>query len=232
MALVRLGGGVHDIRGSIGGTVFSKNASGNYIRSRITPVNPNTARQNAIRVAVQSLAPQWSGVLSPAERAGWAVYAANIVRTNKLGGVINLSGYNHFIRGNSIRVQNGDPVVTAFPTDLTLPPGDPLFAVEVDATNQQLSVTFDPALAWSITDDGFMYIYMSLPKAAGVNFIGGPFRLAGAIDGDTASPPTSPQIIPAPFTVAEGQQIACRARISEPDSRLSDYFLSRSAVVA
>ena len=230
--LVQYGGGILDARGSIGGQTASRNRFGNYLRARTTPVNPNTARQNAIRVAVQSLSQFWSTGLTPTERAFWEVYADAIVRTNKLGAQIKLTGFNMFIRSNSIRMQSGDPTVVSGPTILTLPPGDPIFAVVVDAAGQQLSITFDPALAWNILDDGFMYIFMSAPKSAATNFIGGPFRLAGSIDGDTASPPTSPHVLAVPFPVAEGQQISCRARISEADGRLSDYFLSRSAVVA
>ncbi|GAI27992.1 unnamed protein product, partial [marine sediment metagenome] len=55
MALVQYGGGVLDARGSIGGQVHSKNRFGSYIRARTTPVNPQTNRQDAVRVAVSSL---------------------------------------------------------------------------------------------------------------------------------------------------------------------------------
>lgn len=232
MATVQFGGGVHDMRGSIGGTVFSRNRYCNYIRARITPVNPQSTRQNKIRACVQSLAPYWSGDLTQAQRDAWEVYADAIVRPNKVGAQMKLTGYNHFIRSNTIRLQSDDAIVEAGPTVLTLPPGDPTFVCEVDEANQEISVTFNPLLAWNIIDLGFMYVFMSAPKAVGTNFIGGPFRLAGAIDGDTASPPTSPQILSAPFPVAEDQALVCRARISEVDGRLSDPFQHASAVVA
>jgi len=230
--LVQYGGGVLDARGSVGGQTHSRNRFGNYVRSRTTPVNPQSSRQNLIRAAVAALAPQWSNVLSQAQRDSWEVYGDAITRTNKLGQQIKLTGFNMFVRSNTIRLQSADSVILPGPTTLTLPGADPVFEVEVDEANQELSVTFDPLLAWNQDDDGFMYVFMSQPKAAGVTFIGGPFRLAGAIDGDTASPPTSPQILPAPFPVAEGQQISCRARISELDGRLSDLFQHQSAVIA
>jgi len=120
----------------------------------------------------------------------------------------------------------------AGPTTLTLPPADPTFVCEVDETNQQISVTFDALLPWAIIDDGEMYVSMSIPKATGTNFIGGPFRLAGAIDGCTATPPTSPQVLSVPFPVAEDQALVCSARISEVDGRLSDPFRHASSVIA
>jgi len=232
MALVKYGGGILNMSGSIGGQVHSHNRSGQYVRARSKPVNPQSGRQNKIRSVTQALAQFWSNTLTQAQRDAWEVYAAAITRQNALGAQIKLTGFNHFMRSNSIRLQSDDSVISVGPTTLTLPPADPVFAVEVDEANQQLSVTFDPLLAWNIIDLGFMYIFMSIPKATGTNFIGGPFRLAGAIDGDTASPPTSPQILSAPFPVAEDQALVCKARISEVDGRLSDYFQHKSSVVA
>jgi len=232
MALVQYGGGVLDARGSVGGQVHSRNRYGNYIRARTTPVNPQSSRQNLIRAAISALAAAWSGTLTQLQRDAWEVYADAITRQNALGQQIKLTGFNHFVRSNAPRLQNVDAVVAAGPTTLTLPGADPIFACEVDEAGQEISVTFDPLLAWNIIDDGFMYVYMSSPKVAGTNFIGGPFRLAGAIDGDTASPPTSPQILSVPFPVAEGQALVCKARISEVDGRLSDPFQHSSAVVA
>lgn len=230
--LIQLGGVALDARGSIGGMTFSRNRFGNYVRARTTPVNPNTGRQNAIRSAVSSLAQQWSNILTQTQRDEWEVYADAITRSNKLGQQIKLTGFNMFIRSNSVRLQDGNPVVLDGPSTLTLPGADPVFEAEVDEAGQQISITFDPALPWNIVDNGFMFIAMSIPKATGVNFIGGPFRIAGAIDGDTASPPTSPQVLNVPFPVAESQAIAVRARISEADGRLSDFFQFQSSVVA
>ena len=232
MALVQYGGGILDARGSIGGQVHSRNRYGSYIRARTTPVNPQSTRQNKIRSVIQALSQRWSNTLTQAQRDAWEVYAAAITRANKLGAQIKLTGFNMFVRSNAPRGQSDDGIVDAGPTTLTLPTSDPIFACEVDETAQQISVTFDPLLAWNIIDDGFMYISMSIPKATGTNFIGGPFRLAGAIDGDTASPPTSPQLLSVPFPVAEGQAVVCKARISEVDGRLSDFFQHKSAVVA
>lgn len=232
MALVQYGGGILDARGSIGGQVHSKNRFGNYIRARTTPVNPQSSRQNAIRTAISALSQQWSNTLTQAQRDVWEVYAAAITRANKLGAQIKLTGFNHYIRSNAPRLQGGDPIVEDGPTTLTLPGADPVFECEVDEANQEISITFDPLLAWNIIDDGFMFIAMSIPKATGTNFIGGPFRVAGAIDGNTASPPTSPQILSVPFPVAEDQALVCRARISEADGRLSDTFQHASSVIA
>lgn len=232
MALVRYGGGVLAISGSIGGQVHSHNRSGPYIRARTTPVNPQSPRQNLVRSIIQVLAPAWSNDLTQAQRDQWEIYANEIVRTNKLGAKIKHTGYNHFIRSNTPILQALDTRVDDGPTILTLPPGDPQMIGTVDEAGQQISVAFDENLDWVNQDDGHMFVYMSHPKAAGRNFIGGPFRFAGAIDGDSTTAPTSPTVLPVPFPVAETQVVVVRARISEEDGRLSDLFRSQSSVAA
>lgn len=232
MALVQYGGGVLDARGSIGGQVHSRNRFGNYIRARTTPVNPQSSRQNKVRASVGSLAQRWSNVLTQAQRNAWEVYAAAITRTNKLGAQILLTGFNHFIRSNTPLEQSDLTVVDAGPTTLTLPPTDPEMVATVDETNQQISVAFDDALDWIDQDDGHMLVFMSAPKATGTNFIGGPFRLAGVIDGDSTTPPTTPQLLSVPFPVAENQEVVVRARIAEEDGRLSDLFRSQGSVAS
>lgn len=232
MALVAYGGGVLNMSGSIGGQVHSHNRFGSYVRARKVPVNPATDRQNKIRAAIQFLASQWSSVLNDIQRDLWEVYAAAITRTNALGAQIKLTGFNHFIRSNSIRLQADHATVGSGPGILTLPPGDPLFACTVDEAGQEISIVFTPASDWNDQDEGHMYISMSLPHAAGRNFVGGPFRMAGSLDGINGAPPASPQVLDVPFPVTEGQVIVCRGRISEEDGRLSDHFRDQSNVTA
>lgn len=232
MALVLYGGGVQNISGSIGGQVHSHNRFGSYIRARKVPVNPKTNRQSEIRSAIQDLAQRWSGSLTQDQRDQWEVYAAAITRKNALGGQIKLTGFNHYIRSNSIRLQNALNTIGDGPGILTLPPGDPLFACTVDEAAQEISVTFTPGLDWNDEDFGHMFISMSIPKAAGVAFVGGPFRQAGFLTGINGAPPASPQVLDAPFQVSEGQIVKCIARISQEDGRLSDFFLDQAAVTA
>ena len=232
MALVQYGGGVLDMRGSIGGQVHSRNRYGNYTRARTTPVNPQTNRQSEIRTIIQQLAQDWSTLLTAAQRAQWEVYAANITRTNKLGAQIKLTGFNHFIRSNAFILQNGLDQVNAGPGTLTLPGGDPAFACEVDVATQMIAVTFDDTLPWAANDSAAgLGVYMTLPHSSAVNFIAGPYRRAGTITG-VGGPPSSPVNIAAPYPVSLNQQVKCKARIVRGDGRLSDPFLHQSAVIA
>ena len=232
MALVRLGAGITDIRGSIGGTTFSKNRFGNYMRARTTPVNPRSQRQLTMRAIVASVSAAWSGVLTVFQRAAWEVYADSIVVSNKLGEQVKLTGFNQYIRTNSFNLQNGGARIDDGPIILTLPGADTLFDVVVDEASQELEVTFDESLNWVDQSAGLMGVYMSKPQSAGTTFIQGPWRLAGTINGDDTTAPTSPETMSAPFSVGVGQVIAVRARLMEEDGRLSNHFLSESIVAA
>jgi hypothetical protein len=230
--LVQYGAGVLDARGSIGGATASRNRFGNYWRARTTPVNPQSSRQNVVRAIVALLAQAWSNILTQAQRDAWEVYADVIVRTNKLGAQIKLTGFNHYVRSNTPILQAGGTRVDVGPTTLTLPPEDPTMIGSVSEATQLISVAFDDALDWVDQDEGKMLVFMSSPKATGTNFVGGPFRFAGSIPGDSTTPPTSPETMAVPFPVAENQVVVVRARISEEDGRLSDLFRSQTTAAA
>lgn len=225
MALVKYGGGVVQMSGSIAGTVYARNRFGNYSRPRTKPVNPKSSRQVAARILVMYLSEQWrEDPMTDLIRAAWQTYADSVNWNNRLGEQVTLTGFNMFIQCNSARITAGGALITAAPTVLSLPPGDPAFAVAGSAASQELSITFDPLFDWNIIDDGLMSVYMGKPQSPSRNFFGGPYRFADAIEGDTASPPTSPATMAAPFVLVEGQKIWCEARIQEADCRVSTRF--------
>ena len=162
--------------------------------------------------------------MTDAIREAWQTYASSVNWLNRLGEQVTLTGFNMFIQCNSARLTAGGSLITAAPTTLGLPPGDPTFAVSGSASTQELSVIFDPLFDWNIIDDGLMSVYMGLPQSPSRNFFGGPYRFADAIEGDTASPPTSPETMAAPFVLVEGQKIWCEARIQEADCRVGTRF--------
>lgn len=225
MALVQFGGGVTGMRGSIGGTVFSRNAGGNYARARTVPVNPNSPLQAEIRAALQTLVEYWQNSLTQAERDAWNLYAANINMQNRLGETIHISGYNHFIRSNTIRVKEQLGRRNAGPTVMTLPEADPVFEVVADYGAQELVITFDDTRDWCNENSAHMIVSMSQPCNSAVNFIGKPFRIVDTIDGSASSAVSSPATLATlPWVIAADQVVGLKARISRDDSRLSEFF--------
>lgn len=221
-----------DIRGSIGGKVYSRNRYGPYIKSRVKPVNPNTDRQQASRLNFADSAVQWSSVLTPVQRTAWNLYGASVPVTNRLGQQIYLSGFNHFVRSTSALFQVPGLVVPAGPTIFTLPGADGMFIPTISEATQLISVAFDDTRPWLDEDNAFMHVYMSQPRSPGRTYIGGPYRYADSIAGDSITPPTTPTTIAVPFVVVENQRVIVEARIGRADGRLSDLFLSTVLIAA
>lgn len=225
MALIRFGSGVVQISGSIAGDVHARNRFGNYTRPRTKPVNPKSARQVAARILVMFLAEQWrESPMTDAIRTAWQTYADSFNWNNRLGEQVSLTGFNAFMRCNAALINAGGSLVTAAPTALGLPPGDPTFAVTGSEASAKLSVTFDNTMDWADETGAFLAVYMGRPVSASHNFFGGPFRFADAVAGVTGTPPSSPAEIDPPFTLTEGQKVWCEARIIRADARCSTRF--------
>jgi len=233
MALVKLGGGITDIVGSIGGITYARGRYGIYQRARIKGVNPKTGRQSAIRAVVADVASYWSDTLTDIQRAAWAVFAAAVPAKNKLGETIYLSGFNQFVKSNIALVNGGKAIVATAPIVMELPGEDTSFAATVDAGTGLITLTFDDTKEWLDEDEAQLIIQMGLPRAPGVNFFGGPWRHVGTLDGDSVSAVTSPDsTLSVPYSVGDGQKVWIRAKIQRADGRLSDWFRSDSIVAS
>jgi len=230
MASVKYGGGIVQMSGSIAGSVFARNRFGNYARPRTKPVNPSSTRQVFIRTALSYLTVYWNETLPAAQRTAWNTYAAAIAMKNRLGETIYLTGFNHFLRSNIVRLQLGQNLVPLGPTILSLPDKDPTFAIAGYADTQLISVTWDTELPWGDIAASVMGFWQGQPQLITRNFFNGPWRMGGSVPGNGASPTT----FTAPFTLVTGQKVWCYARISTgpTDSRLSEAFTAVCTVLA
>lgn len=229
--LVKFGGGILDARGSLGGNVYSRNRYGAYVRSRVAPVNPQSPRQSAIRAIVALVTTRWTFVLTQANRDAWGVFAANVPATNKLGEVINLSGFNQFVKSNVAARNSANPFIDAAPLIFALPGEDPGFSATIDAGTGKITVVFTDTRDWVDEDDAAMIVQMGIPVNPTIQFFNGPWRHAGSIEGDSVLAPTTPDAtIDVPFVVGDGQKVFIRAKILRADGRISDWFRSDTVV--
>lgn len=232
MALVKYGGGIVQASGSLAGNTFSRNKSGNYMRARTTPINPNTGLQTAARARLSYLAEYWANDLTEPQRQAWHNYADSVTMANRLGESIHISGSNMYIRSNTAILQAGFPQVDDGPTELTLPESDPTFAVELSAASG-ITITFDDTFAWIDEDEGGLTIQLGQPQNASRTFFGGPWRYDSTLEGDSVTPLTSPDgpNASATWTLIEGHRVWFRAKILRADGRASNYFGQDSALV-
>lgn len=232
MALLKFGGGITEMRGSIAGNVYSRNRYGAYARARTVPVNPNTARQVAIRAAIAFLTDRWANTLTAVQRTAWNLYASNVVMTNKLGESINLTGFNHYIRSNVVAKNFSLTIVDAGPVVFELPAQDPLYSFTISEATQQISTTYDDGMDWADETGANLLLSAGQPQNPQRNFFAGPWRLYGQVAGATGAPPAPPHGGASPFGVAEGQHVWCYARIRRADGRLSAPFRNDVFVAA
>lgn len=100
MSKIKWGALVVDGRGKLGGHVLSKNRSGAIIRTKVTPVNPQTTAQAAARSRLGSQSQAWRS-LSEADRRAWNAAASEFAKTNVFGDQYFPSGKNLFTGINS-----------------------------------------------------------------------------------------------------------------------------------
>lgn len=224
MALVKYGGGIVQMSGSIAGTVFARNKSGNYARPRTKPVNPKSPRQEAARTVISDLAQWWHEELDNTERGLWENYAAAVAMKNKLGETIHLSGFNHFLRSNAVRLKIGGEIYPSGPTTLSLAEKDEdLVCTEESLAAQTFTFTFNDT-GWGAgeEDKKGLLLYMGKPQLISRQSYHGPFRYMDHVDptegvagtGDYASP----------YSFALGQKVWFRARMHLEGARTSTLW--------
>ena len=224
MALVKYGAGVVQMSGSIAGDVHARNRYGNYIRPRTKPTNPNTEHQQAIRNTLAQLTNRWSQTLTMVQRAAWNLYAANVPMTNKLGEVMHISGFNHYLRSNIERQRSGYTVVDAGPVIFELPAKDNTMNISASEATQVITINYDNTMNWANEDGAYMWVYQGLPQNRQRNFFDGPWRLIGCQDGSSADPHEPPYLCAALFPIANQQHQWVYCRISRADGRISTKF--------
>jgi len=232
MALVKYGGGIVQMSGSIAGDTHARNRYGNYIRARTKPTNPNTARQVQVRATLAFLVERWAETLTADQRTAWNLYASSVSMKNKLGETIHLSGFNHYIRSNSTRADISLGIIDAGPVNFTLPEADPTFAVTGTEAAQTLSVAYDDAMDWADETGAWLLLFQGQPQNTQRNFFGGPWRLLTVVEGVNGAPPADPKVADVIFAIAEGQRQWIYARIARADGRLSEPFRADCTVAA
>jgi hypothetical protein len=106
MAKIVLSALLTDISGKSGGTVFSKNKGGAYLKNRVVPSNPQTAKQIAVRSRISSLSQAWKSLTSE-QQSAWQAATPSFQYVNNLGQLRSHTAQALFMALNSsIRAAN------------------------------------------------------------------------------------------------------------------------------
>ena len=175
MAKILFGGGVANIRGSIGGTTFSRNTNGAIARNRTKPVNNNTFLQQTARALFGAVAAAWRGLTEP-QRQSFFDQAPAYPQTDSLGQTVILSGQQLFNKLNNSLRQAGEALIS-----FCLPPVSvPAFTVSsalADISSPAITVTLG-----AVVPAGFKAVIFATPAMSlGKAYLSSEYRQVGFI---------------------------------------------------
>lgn len=203
MAKVKFSALISDMRNKLNGSVFSKNRGGSYLRNKVTPVNPQTSFQTAVRAALTAASQSWRTLLQ-AERDAWSAAVADFARTDIFGDIKNPSGINLYnklyLNANTI---GGTPLTT--PPGVVTIPGVPDAAVTTDSAPQTFDITSGLA---SVPAGQAWIVRATSNQSPGKTFVKSEYRIIAVLPSGTALPYTGIADYTAKFgAVVAGQKI-------------------------
>lgn len=184
MAKIKLGAIVVDMRGKSNGHVFSKNRGGAYMRTKVTPSNPQTSSQMSIRGIFASISSAWSS-LTEANRASWNGLVSSYARTDVFGDLRNPTGKNLFQRLNQNLQISGQAQLTVCPEPSEVP-----FA-SLNSVVGDVSGTVLEVFTTGNTTGCKVLIFATPILSAGTRFVKNRLRLVTVVTGGN---PTEPNI--------------------------------------
>jgi len=141
MASVKYAFPIDEVRGSIGGTTFTRSRAGSIARIRNTPRRPISSLLATSKPYLTDAVWSWHAVLSQVQRDAWNDLGDATDWTNSLEQIYHPSGHNLYVRAFIVaRWANYDP--TSFPPSVAADP-DPGF-----------TMVYDGARYFQITDYG------------------------------------------------------------------------------
>lgn len=179
---MKFGAIVVDGRGKVGGHVASKNRYGAYLRTKVTPVNPQTAKQVNVRARLSGLAQDWRG-LTAAQRLAYNNAVSDYKKTNIFGDIQNPTGFNLFVLLNMNLLNIGEAQQSTPPL-----PGSPAAITSAslvsDVSDAKIEITFAPAVGL----DNHYIVKATPALSAGKSFVKSEYRQIDVLDNADASP--------------------------------------------
>lgn len=166
--------------GSIAGITSSRNRFGQYRRTRATPVNPNSTYQGSVRARLSENSAAWRA-LTAVQRAAWDDLGKLMTRTDSLGQVYTLTGFQAYVSVNNNNLAAGNAVV-ATPPALVTPTAIETATVTLTAATFSIAYTPTPLAAAQR-----LFTYASGQRSAGRLFEGD-LRLVAVSAAAGASP--------------------------------------------
>ncbi len=183
MAKFTPGPTVAAVSGSIGGTVFSHNKGGMYMRNRSIPTISTTPPALAAKSRLATEASAWSGI-TPGERQSWDQYALQRPVIDTLGNPRHLTGFQSFVGINARRATAADVRILT-PPIVTSPDGLLTLIVDGDIGLGDVDVTFTPTPLGATEE---IWLRAAVTNSPGINYVSNLLRFIMHSSGAQASP--------------------------------------------
>jgi len=185
MAKVKFGGMVADARGKLDGVVYSKNQYGAYVRNKVSPVQPQTARQTLVRERLATLSKNYATVLTDAQRAAWSAFAKINPSVDIFGQPQAMTGIGAYCRLGAIILNTG----AAAP--LATPPADLQVSGLIGCTVAAAAGAGTLGIVFGVSPLAAgeeLYIYATQGFSAGRQFFKPALRFIGCSPGAQVTP--------------------------------------------
>lgn len=228
MAKVKFSALISEMRNKLNGSVFSKNRGGNYLRNKVTPVNPNTSFQAAARSLLTGFAQAWRGLLQ-SEILAWNNAVQDFKKTDIFGDIKTPSGINLFNRLNINLANVGQAMITMppLPTEVV-----PTGALTVAAAAGAGTVSINNGGAGTGAATAWL-IEATSPQSPGKNFVKSEFRVIGYTIANAATPTAQGGNYTTKFGgMVAGQKIFIRCTPIEVNTGIAGIPQIASAIIA
>jgi len=225
---IKFGSLVTDGRGKIGGHVASKNRGGAYLRTKVTPVNPQTSYQLVARARITTFSQGWRS-LTQEQRAAWDAAVGNWQKTDIFGDLKNPSGLNLYVRLNSNISEGGGAAIVSPPLPNSVDPPDTVTLTGAAGT---------PALSLAWTGGspaiGTVYVARITPQVSpGKSFVKNLYRNMQLIFSSDVTPLNILATYTARFgTLVAGQKIFVEVVAIRLNSGVKSTPVSGVAIIA
>lgn len=221
---IKWGALVVDGRGKLGGHVAAQNKGGSYLRTKVTPSNPQSIFQTGVRNLFGSISAGWSA-LTASQRAAWNNAVDDWKRTNIFGDLKLPSGKALYQRLNQQAQVVAYPALTTPPAKEDIPDSN-VIAVDIDTTAETITATG----LYNGTDATVQY-FSSGVVSAGTSFVKNLMRVIGHTGGAAYQPSTAyTQYVLRFGTPAPGEKIFIGFKIVLPTGQASPLQVVEATV--
>jgi hypothetical protein len=165
--------------GKIGGHVASKNRGGSYLRTKVTPNNPQTVAQMSVRGIFASISSLWSS-LTQGQRDSFDGFVAAYSTTDIFGDIRNPSGKNLFQRLNQNLENTGQTQITTCVAPTEVPFAN-VSSVLGDISDTRMEIT-----TLGDTTGCIMLVFATPSLSQGTKFVKNKLRVVGYYTGGDA----------------------------------------------